>query len=125
MPAPIVVVHDDPEFLAQAEMALRSVGLELVAFQSSLAAINAVERAETVRVLVTRDNFNARGDPNGISLVMMARQKRPKLKAVFLCSDETRTVVADYGIALRAPVEAAEIVRVVREVLAEEQACNS
>ena len=72
----------------------------MATFSSSIAALAAIEQAETVRVLVTRDNFAAPRDPNGVSLLLVARRRVPELKAVFVCSDETQQLVADYGTAL-------------------------
>ena len=117
MVAPVVIAHDDPEFLRNVEATFRSIGIEPAAFQSSIAALEAVERADTVRVLVTRDNFSGRGDPNGISLLMVARRRVPDLKAVFVCSDATRHLAADYGVAFSEPVAPTDIVQVVQQLL--------
>jgi hypothetical protein len=93
------------------------VGIEPALFNSSLAALSAVEAAETVRVLVTRDNFTAAGDPNGMSLVLVARGRVPSLKAVFVCSDGTETLAADYGVALNGSADPAAIGKAVQELL--------
>ena len=118
MPAPVVLVHDDPMFLRTAETAFRNAGIEPATFNSSLVALEAVEQAKNVRVLVTRDNFNAPGDPNGASLVLVARRSVPDLKAVFVCSDGTEALAADYGASLNQSAAPAEIVKSVQELLA-------
>jgi DNA-binding NtrC family response regulator len=119
MPAPVVLVHDDRDFLGSAESALRAAGIEVATFSSSLAALEALEQASVAKVLVTRDNFAARGDPNGISLVLVARRRRPALKAVILCGPEAVQFGAGVGSILEEPVAPAEIVAVVTTLLAE------
>jgi DNA-binding NtrC family response regulator len=121
MPAPIVLVHDDRDFLGNAEAALRAAGIEVAAFSSSLAALEALEQASVAKVLVARDNFAARGDPNGISLVLVARRRRPTLKAVILCAPESARFGARVGSILEEPVTPAEIVGAVTSMLAERE----
>ena len=121
MPAPVVLVHDDRDFLASAGAALRAAAIEVAAFSSSLAALEALEQASIVKVLVARDNFAARGDPNGISLVLVARRRRPALKAVILCGPDAVQFGAPVGSILEEPAAPAEIVAVVTRLLAEDE----
>lgn len=83
MPAPVVLVHSDPEYLAQAAEGLRVAGLAVAAFSNSMAALDALERAETSEVLVTLLS-PPEGMPNGLSLALVAKRKRPRLKVLFL-----------------------------------------
>jgi CheY-like chemotaxis protein len=45
MPARIVVVHDEPEFIDRTVAALRAAGHAVMAFMSSMSAIDALENA--------------------------------------------------------------------------------
>ena len=87
MPAPVVLVHRDRDYLTQAAEALRATGLPVAAFWDSLAALNALERAETSEVLVTLLDL-PNGMPNGLSLALVAKSKRPRLKVLFLAEPE-------------------------------------
>jgi hypothetical protein len=117
MPAPVVLVHDDPAFLSRVETAFRTAGMKPATFHSSMVALATLEKAVTVRVLVTRDNFNALHDPNGVSLTLITRHRIPDLKAVFVCSNRTEQLVADYGVALNGWADPAAIVKSVQELL--------
>jgi DNA-binding NtrC family response regulator len=76
MPAPVLVVHDDPDTRVLALAALRTVGLEVVAFADPMAALDAIETDSSVRVLVTSVSFPT-GKPNGVALGRMVKVKRP------------------------------------------------
>jgi DNA-binding NtrC family response regulator len=119
MPAPVVLVHADREFLTTAEAALRTAGLGVAAFSSSLAALAALEVAAIAEVLITCANFPKASDPNGISLALLARTRRPDIKVIFHVPQE----LARYGdgigaLLLIGPVGPADIVAAVQEVLA-------
>jgi CheY-like chemotaxis protein len=76
MPSRIVLVHDDQEFLEPALEALRRAGYDVVAFQDSMAALDALEHPTHIELLITRIRF-PEGTPNGAALARMARIKRP------------------------------------------------
>ena len=76
MPARIVVADDDPEFVNNTVMALRGAGYDVAAFADSMSALAALEVAQLVEVLITGLEF-PEGLPNGVSLGLMARLKRP------------------------------------------------
>ena len=120
MPAPVVLVHADREFLATAEAALRATGLGVAAFSSSLAALAALEVAAIAKILITCADFPKASDPNGISRALLARTRRPDIKVVFLVPPE----LAHYGdgigaLLLIGPVGPADIVAAVQRVPAE------
>jgi hypothetical protein len=115
--APVALVHDDSNFLRETEAAFQSAGIETAVFQSSMIALAAIEDAKSVRVLVTRDNFSAACDPNGISLVLVARRRVPDLKAVFVCDGATEGLAADYGVALNESVAPEDLLKAVQELL--------
>jgi CheY-like chemotaxis protein len=87
MPARIVVVHDDPGFIDLTVAALIAAGHDVVAFTSSMTAIDALEAAQQIEVLVTRVTFPS-GQPNGVSLALMARTKKKGVKILFVALPE-------------------------------------
>ena len=78
----IVVVHDDPEFLALTVNALRDDGHDTAAFSVTMSALDALDAASSCEVLITRVQFPP-GQPHGVSLALMARNKRPGIKILF------------------------------------------
>jgi DNA-binding NtrC family response regulator len=109
MPALIVLVHDDVRFRDEATLALQATGLEVMAFSGSMAALTALESAKTVELLITRVSFPA-GTPNGISLALVARAKRPGLKVLFTSKPETQEFIGDIGTHMPTPVTIPELV---------------
>jgi DNA-binding NtrC family response regulator len=67
MPARIVVAHDDPEFVGDTVTALWDAGYEVVSFADSMSALDALEAAQHVEMLITRVLF-PEGTPNGVTL---------------------------------------------------------
>ena len=55
-----------------------------------MAALDALENAQRVEVLITRVRFPP-GKPNGIALALMARHKRPGIKVLFTARPEFAT----------------------------------
>lgn len=116
MPARIVFVHDDPEFLAHASTALRLATYEVATFSGSMDALRALEGAETVELLITRVRFPA-GTPHGIALVRMARQRRPSLKIIFTAREEMEEFTEDLGELIPHPVSIPDLVEAVNKLL--------
>jgi DNA-binding NtrC family response regulator len=117
MPARVVIAHDDAEFVEDTVTALWDAGYEVVAFTDSMSALDALEAAQLVEVLITRVRF-AEGQPNGISLARMARMKRPGIKVVFAALPETQVHTEGLGEFLPMPIAATDLVAKVREMLA-------
>jgi DNA-binding NtrC family response regulator len=67
MPARIVVIHDDPNFREFVVTALQAAGHDTEAFVSTMAAIDALEAAERIDLLITRLRF-PEGTPHGVAL---------------------------------------------------------
>jgi CheY-like chemotaxis protein len=88
MPAQIVLVHDVEDFATETATGLRNVGYEVAVFTDPNAALDALEAAETVELLITRVNFPA-GKPNGVSLALMTRTRRPNIRVIFAAVAET------------------------------------
>jgi DNA-binding NtrC family response regulator len=57
MPARIVLVHDDPKFRECAVTALQDAGHEVRAFSGSMEAIDALDGAARIELLITRVTF--------------------------------------------------------------------
>jgi DNA-binding NtrC family response regulator len=96
MPAPIIVVHDEPGTRELAVNALCAAGLQTVGFNDPLNALEAVEADTRVRVLVTRVDFGP-GKLNGAALARMLRYKRPHIKTVFVARPENRVHAESEG----------------------------
>ena len=116
MPARIVVVHDDPQFIELSMTALLGAGHDIKAFSSSLEAIDALEAPERVELLVTRMIF-PQGQPNGQSLGRMARLKRPGVKVLFVARPENRENADGIGEFLAIPITGPELVEAVKRAL--------
>ena len=118
MPARVVFVHDDFDFTASTVAVLRHVvGDDDVAlFTSSMAAVKALELAQKIEVLITRTEF-PEGQPNGISLGLMARIRRPGVKILLLATVDTLEFTEGIGEVLVAPVTPGDVVTKVREML--------
>lgn len=117
MPARIVVAHDDPEFIESTVMALRAAGYDVVAFADSMSALNALEFAQLIEVLITRVLFRE-GQPNGVALGLMAQMKRPGIKVLFVASQDMEEHTEGVGEFLSASAPASEIVEKVGKMFA-------
>jgi DNA-binding NtrC family response regulator len=124
MPARVVLVHDEQEFLEEAETAIRSAGYDVVAFSGSMAAISAFEDARVAELLITRVRFPP-GTPNGVSLARMARHKRPGIKVLFAALAEMEEYAGDLGEFMPSPINIPELVATVTRLLAERDGCSS
>ena len=96
MPAPIVFVHANSEFLSAGATALRAVGYDVVVFPEPLVALSALESPRRIEVLVTGVQFPD-GRSNGVALALMARRHRPSAKAIFLLAVVSRAVGARHS----------------------------
>jgi DNA-binding NtrC family response regulator len=119
LPDCIFLVHDDLAFLRQCEAALRDSGYSVVAFDSSLTALERLQRTDLVEVLVTRTRFPAE-HPDGIALANMARRVHPGIKIVLTAVPEVAQYVDGLGDILTAPVGPADVVDAVRRALSKE-----
>ena len=117
MSARIVLAHDDPEFVHNTVPALRAAGYDVIAFADSMSALTALEAAHRVEVLITRVLF-PEGQPNGVSLGLMARLKRPGLKVLYVARPDTQEHTEGLGEFLPWGVTAYEIVETVGKMLA-------
>lgn len=118
MPLRIVLIHDDMDFLQTAAAGLRAAGYDVTAYNASLAALDALEAAPTVELLITRISFSP-GSPHGVALAMMARQRIPNLKVLFVARPEDQEHTEGIGEFMAAPVSIPELVKRVSTMLAE------
>src|SRR5215472_7553413 len=96
MPARVVVVLNEPDFAEQVSTAMQAGGYEALAFSNSIAAIDALELADRIELLITCLDF-APGQPNGISLALMTQMRRPRLRVLFLGLPEMEHYTAGVG----------------------------
>jgi DNA-binding NtrC family response regulator len=121
MPARVVVVHDDATFLNDTVSALQGAGYDVAGFPQSMAAIEALQAAQRVEILITRVRF-PEGTPRGVSLALMARRKRPGIKVLFTVQRDMVPHAQEIGEVLIAPIAADEVVAKVREMLESDSA---
>jgi DNA-binding NtrC family response regulator len=117
MPARVVVVHDEPELLTELVAAIRLAGHDVAAFVDPMKALDALDVAQRIEVLITRVQF-PQGKPNGIALALMARTKRPGIRVVFTARPEFAQATEGLGTFTPAPINVAEVVITVGRLLA-------
>ena len=108
MPANVILVHDDPEFIDGAVAALRLAGHKVDMFREPMEALSALETAQFA-ILITRARFPV-GQLNGVALAQMARMKQPWIKVVFTIAAENLEYTERIGEAVIAPIDIAELV---------------
>jgi hypothetical protein len=97
----------------------QSVSWELTAdSRDPFDALTVFDGAGVVDVLVTRTVFPA-GKPNGISLALMARQRRPTIKIVFTSREENERLIDGIGELVPHPVSLPALVEAVARALAD------
>jgi DNA-binding NtrC family response regulator len=94
--ARVVVVHNDPEFAAQVAATLTRAGHDVAVFADPMVALDALDTAQHVEVLVTQIRF-APAKPNGIALARMALIRRPWIKVLFTARPEFAEHAAGLG----------------------------
>jgi DNA-binding NtrC family response regulator len=117
MPARVVVVHDEPGFAGQLTDALRLAGHDVAVFVDPMFALDALDAAERIEILITRIGFPP-GKPNGIALARMARAKRPGVRVVFTARPEFAALAEGLGEFVPTPVNIADVVATVARLLA-------
>jgi DNA-binding NtrC family response regulator len=112
MPAPIVLVHNEARFAHEAASALSLAGYQVAVFTDPVKALDALETAATVEILITRVNFPP-GKPNGIALALMTRYRRPNVRVIFAARPEMERHTKDIGELVPAPVRIPDLVQAV------------
>jgi DNA-binding NtrC family response regulator len=121
MPARIIVVHDDPEFIERTVTALLTVGYDVTMFSDSMSATEALRTSQLIEVLITRIVFGI-GQPHGVALARMARVKRPSVKVLFVAHPEFLADTEGVGEFLPMWAATTDIVATVDRMLGEEHA---
>jgi DNA-binding NarL/FixJ family response regulator len=85
-------------------------------FADSLVALNEIEAAHRIEVLVTRVSFRS-GMPNGVSLALVLRVKYPSLKVIFTAREEREVFTKGVGEFLPHPVDFAKLVEAVERLV--------
>ncbi|MGH6990071.1 MAG: hypothetical protein ACREFD_14135 [Stellaceae bacterium] len=116
MPARIVVVHDDPDFVETVRTSLQLENYDVIAFTDTLAALKALEAARLTDILITGTRFPA-GTPNGVSLALMARYKRPNVKILVAAAPEHQEHADGIGEILPYPVDIPYLLTIVRGLI--------
>lgn len=116
MPARVVVVHDEPEFVGEVATALRLAGHEVATFPDPLAAWDALEATRETEVLVTRVEFQP-GKSNGVALARMARANRPEIRVLFTALPEYASHTEGLGTLMPMPVRVPDVVEAVTRLL--------
>lgn len=117
MPAQVVVVLDNAETAALLARTLRANGHGVQPFSDPMLALDALERAQHVELLITCLRF-APGRPTGRSIALMTRYKRPDIKLILLCHAEEEEFAADLGRCLGLPVDVPKVAAAAEQLLA-------
>ena len=123
MPARIVVVHDDADYVQELADGLRAEGHEVATFPDPIAAWDALEAARKTEVLVTRLSFPP-GRSNGGALARMARSKRRNIQVLFLSSSQNAEDIEDMGTIMATPAPAEAVATAVKQLLSEFRAAQ-
>jgi len=116
MPATVVIVHDDSTLSAQTKAALEQKGFDVAVFTDPMAALPALEHAQSADLLITRVNFGP-GKPHGVSLALMARTRRPEIKVLFVTRPENSKHIEGLGKLLPAPATVGDVIDAAERLL--------
>jgi DNA-binding NtrC family response regulator len=116
MPARVVVVLDEPGFADETASALQAQGHDALALSDPMTALELLERAERLELLVTCLDF-VPGKPNGIALGLMAKQKRPGIRVLFIGPSDLAKHTEGVGTFLTSPVTVPQVVEGVLRML--------
>jgi DNA-binding NtrC family response regulator len=116
MTARLFIVHDDPAFSQEVRAALQAAGHTVADFDDPMVALDALESAHQIELLITRANFGP-GKLNGIALARMARIKQPDVRVLFTAIPEYESHAEGLGEFLSAPVHVDDVVEVAERLL--------
>ena len=113
----ILVVDDDPVFGDATARVLRAAGFEVFLAPDHRLALEDLESARPIDLLITDIVMPDR--VNGVALSRMARMRRPELKVIYLTAYDIPGVEDEAaGPVLRKPIDEDRLVAEVRRVLA-------
>jgi two-component SAPR family response regulator len=116
MPAQIVIVLDEQDSSDRTAAMLQAAGYEAASLPDSMAALDALEGAARVEVLVTCVDHGT-GKPNGVALARMARYKRPGIRILFVGAAEFAEHTDDLGVFMPSPVTEEDVKDAVVRIL--------
>jgi DNA-binding NtrC family response regulator len=123
MPARVVVVLG-PDLSEETAAALGKAGYEAAALADPMIALDALESAERVELLITRLDFGD-GKPNGIALARMTRHKRPKIAVIFVGPADFARYSSGLGEYMESPSTVSDILESAKRLLDEKEQSNS
>lgn len=109
MPTQVIVALDDLAFANQAVAELTARKYEAAALPNPLVALDALKSAARVELLIT-STIHAEGQPNGVSLALMARSKRRDVKVIFVGTHDQAPYTEGLGTFLTSPTTVEEVV---------------
>jgi DNA-binding NtrC family response regulator len=118
MPARIMIVHDKPDFADEVASMLRPGEDDVATFADPAAALDALESAERIELLVSCVDFGP-GKLNGVALALMARARRPEIGVLLIGPLEFALSVGGLGHFLREPVTPWELKTTIERLLLE------
>jgi DNA-binding NtrC family response regulator len=116
VPARVVVVQNDSEFVEDLAAQLRAKGYDVATFPYPLAAWGALEAAARTEVLVADVEFPP-GKSNGVALAHMARSKRPEIWVLFTAPRKYAEAVEGVGDLMMHPVRTEQVAEAVVRLL--------
>ena len=120
IPAPVIVVHDEPSFLDPLVTSLEAAGHDVAAFSDPLLVWEALRTSNKVEILVTRVQFGE-GKPHGVALAQWARERSPAVGILFVALPEFQADVEDLGVLLPRPVSVPEVAEAVGRMLSSDR----
>lgn len=122
--ASILVIEDDEAYRHVVITILENAGFEVLPASDFASAMPIIESKERVDLLLT-DIVMPTGTPQGIAIALMARERRPNLKVVYMSGHhDVRYVGAliDGAEFLRKPFRAPQLIALIESVLGSESA---
>jgi DNA-binding NtrC family response regulator len=116
MPALVLIVHNDAETRQLAVTALSAAGHETIGFEDPMKALDEIEAASDIRLLVTRVDFGE-GRVNGIALARMFKARVPGSKVAFVAFPDNQIHTEGLGDFLPMPLDPQALVDVVNRLL--------
>jgi len=117
MPSRVVVVLDDVGFAVRAVETLLAGDIDALVLPNSMTTLDALEASAKIELLVTCPQFAA-GPPHGVALALMARQKRPGVRVLFVGPADLASHTEGVGAFMAAPVTVADVVNAAIQMLA-------
>jgi CheY-like chemotaxis protein len=118
--ARILLIEDDDAMRRMVAQMLEQAGFAVMPAHDYSAAIQFIESAAPIDLLLTDIGMPA-GTPHGVSIALMARTKRPRLKIVYMSGTHSAAqidAVADAAAFLAKPFRRDDLLRTVESVLA-------